>query len=187
MPDFTVTQQLNGYPRLGHQQRDELFRTLYPELHRIARALTRAESIAHTVNATALLHEAFLALFDGLPLAYENRRHFFATAARKMRHLLIDLARRRRSRNQHTTAWQALEARHRARMEANLDLVLHLEAAFEHLRAANARLCAVADLHFVLGLNFREIACVLEYSETSARRDWQVARDILEEYLLGHV
>jgi RNA polymerase sigma factor (TIGR02999 family) len=186
MPDFTLTQQLNGYSRLGAQQRDELFRALYPELHRIARALTRAESIAHTVNATALLHEAFLALFDGLPLAYENRRHFFATAARKMRHLLIDLARRRRNRSQRLAAWEALEVRHRARMEANLDLLLHLDSAFEHLRAVNARLCVVADLHFVLGLNFREIACVLEYSETSARRDWQAAREILEQYLLRH-
>lgn len=187
MPDFTVTQQLNDYSRLASQQRDDLFRTLYPELHRIARTLTRAESIAHTVNATALLHEAFLALFDGMPLAYENRRHFFATAARKMRHLLIDLARRRRSRQHHHAAWEALEARHRARMEANLDLLVGLESALEQLRLVNPRLCIVADLHFVLGLNFREIACVLEYSETSARRDWQTARDILEEHLLHHV
>lgn len=184
MPDFSVTQQLNEYSRLGGQQRDDLFRTLYPELHRIARALTRSESLRHTVNATALLHEAFLALFEGMPLAYENRRHFFATAARKMRHILIDMARRRQSRQRTLAAWESLEAPHRARIEANLDLVLHLDGALEHLRMVDPRLCTVADLHFVLGLPFREIACVLECSETSARRDWQSAREILEEYLM---
>ncbi len=182
MPDFSVTQQLNEYTQLGPQEREELFLVLYPELQRIARALMRNENPANTLNPTALLHEAFLALFQGTKVDYANRKHFFALAARKMRHILIDAARSRDARARGRKLWGMMGAR----VEADRDLVLHLDGALEYLRRVDERLCTVADLHFVLGLSLPEVAAALSYSESSARRDWLAAQGMLEEYLLRH-
>jgi RNA polymerase sigma factor (TIGR02999 family) len=149
---------------------------VYGELRRLAARYMRQERGEHTLQPTALVNEAYAQLVKQPQVPWQNRAHFYATAARLMRNILVDHARKRlaakRGGMQHqvTLDEEVLQARN------NTVDVLVLNEALEHLAQLDARQARIVELHFFGGLNFEEIAEVVEVSERTVKRDWTMAR-----------
>jgi RNA polymerase sigma factor (TIGR02999 family) len=155
--------------------RDALVAQVYPELHRLAELHLSRERPDHTLQATALIHEAFLRLVDA-DVEWSGRAHFFAVAARVMRRILVDHAKARRAvkRGGGVRALTLDEALLVA-PEAGADLVA-LDEALERLHAQDARKADAIELHYFGGLPNREIAEVLRVSSATVERDLRMAK-----------
>jgi RNA polymerase sigma factor (TIGR02999 family) len=154
----------------------ELLPLVYEELLRLARQRLRGERPDHSLNATALVHEAYLRLAGDDRAAWDNRAHFFGAAARAMRQVLIDHARRRgREKRGAGRARVPLSVVDLA-VEADLDDVLAVDAAVEKLAERDARMAEIVQLRFYAGLSVEETAAALEISERTVRREWSLAR-----------
>jgi len=157
---------------------DELVGLVYNELRRLAQARLRDEPEGHTLQATALVHEAYVRLVDLDQMELVDGRHFFAVAGRVMRQVLVDHARRKRSDKRGGDATRlplddVLEvASSRA---ANVD-VLDLDIALEELAAVDERMARVVELKYFAGLTLEETAEVLHVSHATVERDWAVAK-----------
>ncbi len=148
---------------------------VYAELRRLAGAYLRSEGPGHTLQPTALVHEAFLRLVGHAPEC-ENRSHFYGVAAHVMRRILIDHARTRRAVKRggqfvHLSLKDDLVLSHE--QEPDLEA---LDEALERLGAADPRKARVVELRFFGGLSVEESAEVLNVSEVTVRRDWQFAK-----------
>lgn len=155
---------------------DHLLPLVYKELRRLAQYQLGRERFGHTLNATALVHEAYLKLIDQRDVAWQNRAHFVAIAAQAMRRILIDYARRRLADKRGgdvavITYDEALHAR-AARAEELVDL----DQALEQLRQRNERQALIVEYQFFGGLTHDEIAEVLKVSVVTVRRDWRTAK-----------
>ena len=149
---------------------------VYEELRRRAAACLRRERPSHTLQPTALVHEAYLRLVDQKQAAWKNRAHFFAVAAEIMRRILVDWARARRAAKR-SGRWSRVTldpALAEARAPA-VD-VLDLDKALTALAALDARKSRIAVLRFFAGLTVEETADVLQLSSKTVERDWQTAR-----------
>lgn len=158
-----------------------VFERVYPELRQIARSqLARGE---HTLSPTALVHEAYLRLFGASVLTLDGRRHFFACAAKAMRHILIDHLRaggaQKRGGNAIPITLSGLDAEATA---FPLEL-LDLDAALDALERISPRLREVVELRFFAGLEFSEMATLFECSERTVFREWQRGRALLHARL----
>jgi RNA polymerase sigma factor (TIGR02999 family) len=171
-----VTRILSAMERGEAQAAEELLPLVYEELRRLAQWQMSHEAPGQTLQATALVHEAWLRLVgDGNP-QWENRRHFFGAAAEAMRRILIDIARRKQA------------ARHGGGLRRTElgDLQLTTGAPDEELLAVHEALDALANhdarkaelvkLRYFVGLTLEEAAAVLGLSERTAKRDWAYAR-----------
>ena len=160
----------NGDARAG----DELMSVVYEELRRIAGAKMAGERPGHTLQATALVHEAWLRLGDQ---AFENRAHFFSAAAEAMRRILVERARRKISPKHGGGAehgdFADLEI---AAPLANDDELLAVNEALDELAKHDARKAELVKLRYYVGLSFEEAADVLAVSVITAKRDWAYAR-----------
>jgi RNA polymerase sigma factor (TIGR02999 family) len=152
---------------------------IYNELRAIARNYMRRERADHTLQATVLVHEAFLQLVGDSKIEWQNRAHFFALASRVMRRILVDHARA-------AHAQKRPGARQKVELESGLVFVeaqsadlLALDAALERLAAWDPRQSSIVEMRFFAGLSFEEIAEVLGISERTAKRDWMMARNWL--------
>ena len=154
---------------------EELTTLLYAELRRIAERYLRAERADHTLQPTALVHEAFMRLVDQDSVSWAGRAHFLAIAASMMRRVLIDHARRRsavkRDRGRLLTTWPGS----RKGAADPLDL-LQLHDALERLAVVDPRAARVVELRYFGGLEVKEAAEVLDVSERTVKRDWRLAR-----------
>ncbi len=156
---------------------------LYRELHTIAAREMRREDREHTLQPTALVNEAFMRLVRG-PGRIQNRSHFLGLAARTMRRVLVDYARKKRSQKR---------GREVERVTLDDDLpvgsrprpvdVLDLDAALSELEAVDPRACRVVELRFFGGHTDKEIAEIVGWSEPTVRRDWETARSWLSARL----
>jgi RNA polymerase sigma factor (TIGR02999 family) len=162
---------------LGHDQSDaaeRLVPILYAELRTLAGKHMRAERADHTLQPTALVHEAFLRLVDQRNSRWQNRAQFFAMAARIMRRILVDHARRqhaaKRGNGKHVTLDEDIVAH-----SPGVD-VLALEEALERLRTLDERVFRVVELRFYAGLEVVETAALLGVSEPTVKRDWRFAK-----------
>jgi RNA polymerase sigma factor (TIGR02999 family) len=167
------------------QAREELVPIVYQELRRLADAHVRRERHGHTLQTTALVHEVYLRLCAHDEPRWEDRAHFFAVAARMMRHILVDYARRR-------AAGKRGSGAARVPLEDALGIVVHepfdavaLDTALERLAAFDERKCQVVEMRFFAGLEAKEIATVLKTTEATVRRDWVIAKAWLFRYLEG--
>ncbi len=166
--------------RAGHTASfDELFALVYDELHRIAHGYLLRERRDHTLSTTALVHECYLNLADQSDEAWNNRAHFYATAARAMRHILVDYARRR-------NAQKRGGKQHRVTLDDRLavaDLkaaeLLHLDEALEGLTQQSPRLGQIVEYRFFGGMKVDEIAEVMDISVRTVHRDWTRAKAYL--------
>jgi len=155
---------------------DEVFSLVYEELRRLASFVRRSDGSV-TLNSTALVHEAWLKLKDSPHLAETSPPHFKAIAAKAMRHVLVDAARRRNA--QKRSAGEAAPA---ALHSSNADIassdfeMLALDAALEKLAALNARQARVVECRFFGGLSVSETAALLQVSESVVERDWRAAK-----------
>lgn len=155
---------------------DTLVPLIYDELRRLARRQRFNRSPAQTLATTGLVHEAYLKLEGHRPSAWRDRGHFFATAARAMRHILIDHAKRRqRQKRGGGQARVTLDERHYA-IDAEAEQLLLVDDALARLGAEEARLAQVVECRFFAGLSEQETAIALGVSERTVQRDWARAR-----------
>ncbi len=163
---------------------DQLLRLVYDELRRLAARQLRHEKPGQTLQATALVHEAYLRLIgsEASP-QWEGRGHFFAAAAEAMRRILIDQARRKR-RRKHGGGRQRVELDEAQRQTTpRSDDILAVDEALQALEQVDSPVAALVKLHFFTGLPLREAAQVLGISERTAYRDWAYARAWLARFL----
>jgi RNA polymerase sigma-70 factor, ECF subfamily len=158
---------------------------LYDELRSRAAQYMRRERAGDTMQATALVHEAFVRLHDARQIDWHDRNHFLAIAARTMRRVLVDLARaktsvKRGGRQAHVTLDENIAAP--GPEHAVLDLVA-LDGALDALGAIDARKVRVVELRFFAGLSVEETAAVLVVSPDTVARDWRMARSWLLKHL----
>ncbi len=161
---------------------DHVLSTLYQELHVMARRQLAGQQQGHTLDATALVHEAYLKLTNrGAGNAqFDDRAHFFAYAASAMRSVIVDYARQRLAQKRGGDLHRVTELPDDLEGGVNLDEdLLGLDAALSRLTAVDPRLTQVVEMRYFAGLSELEIAGLLQRSERSVRRDWQKARMFL--------
>ncbi len=163
---------------------DALLKLVYDELRRQAHRYLQKERLGHTLQTTALIHEAYLKLAEQKSVAWESRSHFFAIAATMMRRILIDYAKtKHRVRRGGVHSDLPLEnALTISVSETDFDL-LALDEALNRLAAKEAHLAKVVELRFFSGLDVVETAEVLGISESTIKRDWQMAKAWLHREL----
>ena len=162
---------------------DELYPLVYDELHRLARRYMSRERKDHTLQTTALINEAYVRLVDQKNVNWANRSHFFAISAQIMRRILIDHARRHAYAKRGGGAQQvSLEEVAALAPEQGREL-MRLDEALKSLAERDPRRSQVVELRYFGGLNNEEIAGVLQVSENTVMRDWNMARAWLYQQL----
>lgn len=170
--------------------RDTLLQLVYEELRKLAESRMRQESPGQTLQATALVHEAYLRLVGEDAAKWESRAHFFHAAAEAMRRILIERARRRK-RLKHGGGRlrfdvdDAAQAEAAVTDEADPAQMLALDEALERLQREDARLAQVVMLRFFGGLSVERVAEVLGVSDRTVKRDWEFARAWLLKEMRG--
>ena len=174
--DQNVTNLLVEWRKGDEAALARLIPIVYGELRRVASARLRGEGSGHTLQTTALVHEAYLRLVGLDRMALHNRTHFFAMAARLMREILVDHARRKNAlkRGGGVTVL-GLEGVAAGAENAVVD-VLALDEALTDLASLDQRLCRVVELRFFAGLSIAETADALDVSSATVERDWTVAK-----------
>jgi RNA polymerase sigma factor (TIGR02999 family) len=165
---------------------DRLLPLLYEELHRQAERAMRREDERHTLQATALVHEAYLRLVDQNRVQWKNRAHFFGVAAQVMRRILVDHARGRLAEKRGGGAQRITldDANVGANGDAAGDVdVLALHEALERLAVLDVLQAKVVELRYFSGLNIEETAVALDVSPATVKREWAVARAWLKREL----
>jgi RNA polymerase sigma factor (TIGR02999 family) len=163
---------------------EALLPIVYDELRRLARRQLSPRG-NESLDTTELLHEAYLRLFDQSRVTPNDRRHFFALAARAMRRVLIDRARRRRAAKRGGGRRRVdLDSRD-LRVDETASQLVALDEALTRLGRVDERLSRVVELRFFAGLNVEETASVLEVDPRTIRRDWRKARALLYRDLAG--
>lgn len=158
---------------------DRLVAITYRELRdRAHRQLARARP-GETLSTTALVHEAFLKLADSDSLSLRDRSHFFAVAARAMRQIIVDYARRASAQKRGGAQRDAVVDPADLAMPLRADELVMLDQALDELARLNQRLSLVVELRFFAGLSVEEAAQVLDSSPRTVKRDWQKARAFL--------
>ena len=162
----------------------ELYQLLYEELRRLAASQVRRQASGGTLQATALVHEAWVRLANTQSQGWRDREHFFAVAARAMRFILVDAARRRSAwkRGGGRSETEALEEVVASYEERHIDL-LALEEALTLLVRRDERQARIVELRFHGGLSMGDAARVLGVSKATAERDWAQAREFLRARL----
>lgn len=161
---------------------DRLLPLVYEDLRAVAARHLRSERVDHTLQPTALVHEAFLRLVDQRNVTWQNRAHFFAVAAQLMRRILVDYARRVATAKRGAGRLVALEEG----MDVPTDepeTLLGIDEALEALTAMDPRQARVVELRFYAGLTVEEVAEVLEISPATVKREWASAKAWLEAEL----
>ena len=180
-----ITRMLQEWSGGKQEALDALLPLVYAELHRQASRYLRRERRDHTLQTTALIHEAYLKLIDQRDVDWQNRAHFFGIAAQAMRRILVDYA----------------KARHRAKRggigedlpleaaalvvseERNIDLVA-LDEALTRLAGFDERQARIVELRYFSGLSIEETAKVLRISPATVKSDWNVAKAWLRHEIM---
>ena len=168
-----VTRLLAEWAKGNEQALDDLTPLVYRELRRLAASCLRKERQGHTLQPTALVHEAYLRLVDQASPSWQNRAHFFGVAARLMRQILVDYARRKQAgkrAGQKVSLQEALSFQ----QERGRDL-LALDSGLNALEKLDPRKCTVVELRYFGGLSMDEIAQTLDVSAITVRRDLRMA------------
>jgi RNA polymerase sigma factor (TIGR02999 family) len=169
-----ITHLLSRLAAGDHSAEAEVFALVYPNLRRLAKRYLAAERRDHTLQATALVHEAYLKLTSHMEIEWQNRAQFFAVAARAMRRILVDHAR-------------GVKAAKRGGLKISLESVLTfvpeqsaellaLNEALDRLAGWDARQAQVVELKFFGGMSVEEIAEILSIAPRTVKMDWQLAR-----------
>lgn len=179
-----ITRLLRDWSEGRQEARDELLELVYEPLRVIAERHLHRERDGHTLQPTALVNELYLRMVDQRRVAWNDRSHFFAVAAKVMRRILVDHARRRNS-NKRGGAVVPLTigaARDVAARGEDLDIVA-LDAALEQLEAIFPQQARIVELRFYAGLTIDETAEVLRVSPATISREWTMARAWLRRAL----
>lgn len=180
-----VTQLLLSLKSGDPDALDALMPLVYEELRRLARRQLAPRRPGQSLETSDLLHEAYLRLFDQSRVTPEDRRHFFALAARAMRRVIIDRARRRRATKRGGDLQRVDLDSGQLLVEENASELLALDEALERLRRIDERLVRVVELRFFAGFTVDETAAILGLDPRTIRRDWEKARAVLYRDLGG--
>lgn len=177
-PGQAVTELLRAWGAGDAIASDSLVRVVYAELRRQARLALRREGEGHTLQPTALVHEAWLRLGDQRDARWESRTQFFAIAAQMMRRVLLDHARTRQAAKRGGGAVQISLASAGSADGTSLDAVdvIALDDALARLAQLDPQKARLVDLRYFAGLSIPEVAAVLEVSTATVSREWAVAR-----------
>ena len=175
-----VTQLLVGWSGGDRSASEQLMAAVYAELHRQAARAMGRETPDHTLQATALVNEAYLRLIDQRRVQWRNRAHFFGVAAQLMRRILVDHARGRLAEKRggglrQVTLGNADAAGDTMPDESGVD-VLVLHEALERLAAIDPRQARIVELRYFGGMNIEDTAEALDLSPATIKREWAVAR-----------
>jgi RNA polymerase sigma factor (TIGR02999 family) len=161
----------------------ELFASLYAELHRLAEHHLHRGAPEVTLGTTTLLHEAYLNITSREALSFPDRGRFLAYASRAMRGLIIDYTRRRRAKKRGGEFHITLAGDDEPGVVMNDERLQQLSEALDELARLEAPLAQLVDLHFFCGLTFDEIASLRNVSVRTVHRDWRAARLLLHRSL----
>jgi RNA polymerase sigma factor (TIGR02999 family) len=162
---------------------DALLPLIYDQLRAMAEAQLRRERADHTLDATALVHEAYFKLIDQRNATWQNRAHFLAIASQAMRRVLINYAHQHRAKKRGGDHSIVTFSEQGVPRDTRIQELLELDQALGRLAALSERQARVVECRFFGGLKHKEIAEVLGLSEASVRRDWRLARAWLNKEL----
>ncbi len=175
-PAGHVTQLLQGVQQEEDGARDALFEAVYAELRAMAGARMRGERPSHTLQPTALVHEAFVKLVGRDPAGFDGRRHFLHAAARAMRQILVDHARARAAQKRGGGAQRVtLEETSHGTIDPGEE-VLQVHEAIAKLESIDVQLARVVELRYFAGLKVEETASLMDVTERTVYRLWERAR-----------
>lgn len=179
----SITQQLIELSSGNHSSVNDLLPLVYDELKRMAASYLRRERVDHTLQPTALVHEAYLKLIDQTRVSWQNRAHFFGVSAQVMRRILVDHARLH-------NAEKRFGGLGKLQFEENIDKAVEfsgeliaLDDALKNLAEVDEQMAKLVELRYFGGLTFEETAEVLGVSVITAKRHWKLAR----AWLHGHL
>ena len=178
-----MTVLLKAWRRGENAALGELVSLVHAELHRIARGCINGERAGHSLQATALVNEAYIRLVDVQQVDWQNRAHFLAMAARVMRRVLVDLARARQADKRGGDAVRITFDEMLIPGNTADASVIKLEDALEALAAKDERKSRVVELRFFGGLSVEETAEALQVSTKTVGRDWDFARAWLQRQM----
>ena len=173
-PDITAL--LDDWSRGNHRALDQLLPLVYAELRAIARRQLRRERLGHTLQPTALVHEAYLRLVDQRQVDWRSRAHFFGVAAQVMRRILVDSARRRKAAKRGEGVHCVSLDEVGATVPHDEISVLALDHALGRLETLDRGLAQMIELRAFGGLTIEEAAQVLKVSASTAKREWRTAK-----------
>jgi RNA polymerase sigma factor (TIGR02999 family) len=180
-----ITQLLITLTEGGREAMDQLVPLLYDDLRHVAAACMRREPAGHSLQPTALVHEAYVRLIDQRQVKWRNRAHFFGVAAALMRRILVDHARARRADKRGGEFERVTLVGDEAIAAPEIDL-LALHEALRRLAVFDARKERIVELRYFGGLTIEEAAEVVGISKATVVREWTIAQAWLRAELSGH-
>jgi RNA polymerase sigma factor (TIGR02999 family) len=175
-PPSSITQLLVAWNGGDKAALDQLVPIVYDELRRQASRYLRQERPGHTLQTTALIHEAYLRLVDQNSVQWQNRAQFFGMAGQLMRRILVDHARtKHRAKRGGSAVRVSLSDATSVTTEASLDLI-EIDEALNRLAKIDEQQAKIVELRFFSGLNVEETAAALNISPATVKRDWSVAK-----------
>ena len=179
-----LTETLRAIEAGDPQAAERLLPLVYDELRRLASRYLRHEQRGHTLQTTALVHEAYLKLVEQKHASWENRIQFFAAAAQVMRHILVDYARAHNAGKRGDGQLQVTLVEELAvGTNSSTADILAVDEALTRLTEFDPRQAKILEMHFFAGLTFEEIAQQLDVSTRTVKRDWTMARAWLRREL----
>lgn len=174
--DQDVTQMLEAMNAGDSSAPDKLLPVVYDELRRLAHGYMKNERGDHTLQATALVHEAYIQLVDWKNVSWQNRAHFFAAAAQMMRKILVDHAREKNALKRGGGVMTiSLDDAVSFPNRGEVDLI-SLDGALTELHTFDPQQAKIVELRFFGGLTIEETAHALDISDSTVKRDWQIAK-----------
>lgn len=182
-PDKDITQLLSELSSGDQEAVNILMPLVYNEMHQLAHMHLRGERRNHTLNATALVHEAYMKLIDQDRITWQNRAHFFAIASQAMRRILINYANARIAEKRGGNKVLATFVDDKIGRESKPEELIALDAALKKLELLNERQSRIIEYWFFVGMKHEEIAEILKVSVPTVRRDFRLAKAWLSREL----
>jgi RNA polymerase sigma factor (TIGR02999 family) len=179
-----ITEMLLNWSNGNHEALAELMPVVYDELHKLAARYLRHERQNHSLQTTALIHEAYIKLIDQKNVNWQNRNHFFAVSSQMMRRILVDHARtkQRQKRGGNAVDLSLSEVTIAIDRNKSIDLI-ELDDALNRLKEIDERQVKVVELRYFSGLTLEETAEVLKISRSTVAEDWSLAKAWLHRAL----
>lgn len=176
MDTVQITKLLKAYSSGDQDAMDKLMPLVYDNMREIAQYRLIGEDSGHTLNTTALVHEAYLKLIQFNRIDWENRSHFFAIASQVMRNILVDYAVKKKAQKRGGNRQRITLGKLNIAREVHLEDILTIHHALERLAEIDERQVRVVECRFFSGLTLEETAEALDISTATVSRDWKMAR-----------